>query len=247
MTKRLYLYGIFPTPGPQNLQLEGLDKQPVQTQIVDDFTFLYSDAQQERYLASRRNLLGHEKVLEQVMAVGYRTLLPLQFGLVIEDWETVTKQLTMPYSRGLEKLFTKLDGQREVGVKVFWEADRELQLLLEENQSLREKRDNLEGRALGMDEVVAIGQAIEHAIENRKQTIIQTFQETLNPLAGDQVENDTLMESMIYNAAYLIPWDAEPTFSTQVEALDSQFEGRLKIRYNNFTAPFNFAQLDRLE
>lgn len=244
---RLYLYGIFPAPGPQNLHLEGLDKQPVQTQIVDDFTFLYSEAQQERYLASRRNLLGHEKVLEQAMEVGYRTLLPLQFGLVIDDWATVTEQLTAPHSHGLEKLFIKLDGQREVGVKLFWEADHELQMLLAENQNLREKRDNLEGRTLGMDEVVAIGQAIERAMTDRKQDIIQTFRETLNPLAGEQVENDTLTEAMIYNAAYLIQWETEPAFSTQVEALDSQFEGRLKIRYNNFTAPFNFAQLDRLE
>jgi hypothetical protein len=244
---RLYLYGIFPTPGPQNLQLEGLDKQPVQTQVVDDFTFLYSEAQQERYLASRRNLLGHEKVLEQAMEVGYRTLLPLQFGLVIDDWATVTQQLTAPYSQGLEKLFAKLDGQREVGVKVFWEADRELQMLLAENESLREKRDSMEGRTLGMDEVVAIGQAIERAMTDRKQSIITTFQETLNPLAGDRVENDTLTEAMIYNAAYLIPWEAESMFSTQVEMLDSHFDGRLKIRYNNFTAPFNFAQLDRLE
>ncbi|XGV98734.1 MAG: GvpL/GvpF family gas vesicle protein [Leptolyngbya sp. BL-A-14] len=247
MTNRLYLYGIFPAPGPQNLMLEGLDKQPVHTEVVDNFTFLYSEAQQERYLASRRNLLGHEKVLEQAMEVGYRTLLPLQFGLVIDDWETVTKQLTAPYGQGLEKLFTKLEGQREVGVKVFWEADRELQLLLNENETLREKRDSLEGRTLGMDEVVSIGQAIERAMEARKQAIIQTFREALNPLAHDRVENDTLTESMIYNAAYLIPWETEPDFSHQVEALDHQFDSRLKIRYNNFTAPFNFAQLDRLE
>ncbi|PSB27164.1 GvpL/GvpF family gas vesicle protein [Stenomitos frigidus] len=247
MTDRFYLYGIFPAPGPQALHLEGLDKQPVHTQVIDGFTFLYSEAQQEHYLASRRNLLGHEKVLEQAMEVGYRTLLPLQFGLVIENWETVTQQLITPYNQGLEKLFTKLDGQREVGVKVFWEADRELLMLLEENQSLKEKRDSLEGRTLGMDEVVAIGQAIERALESRKQAIIQTFRDTLNALSGDRVENDTLTEAMIYNAAYLIPWQAEPDFSAYVEALDHQFDGRLKIRYNNFTAPFNFAQLDRLD
>ena len=246
MTERLYLYGIFPAPGPQALHLEGLDQQPVHTQVVDGFTFLYSEAQQERYLASRRNLLGHEKVLEQAMKVGCRTLLPLQFGLVIDDWQAVTQQLTTPYSQGLATLFTKLDGQREVGVKVFWEADRELQMLLEENQSLKEKRDGLEGRTLSMDEVVAIGQAIERAMENRKQIIIQTFRETLNPLAGDHVENETLTESMIYNAAYLIPWETEPAFSSDVEGLDSQFDSRLRIRYNNFTAPFNFARLDRL-
>ncbi|UBF27374.1 GvpL/GvpF family gas vesicle protein [Kovacikia minuta CCNUW1] len=247
MSHGLYLYGIFPAPGPQDCSLEGLDKQPVQTQVIDGFAFLCSEAQQERYLASRRNLLGHEKVLEQAMQAGYHTVLPLQFGLIVESWDTVTKQLTKPHGFRLEQLFAKLDGQREVGIKLFWEQDRELQTLLDENQTLRQQRDSLEGKNLRMDEVVSIGQAIERAMEARKQDIIEAFRAALNPFATELVENDTLTESMIYNAAYLIPWDAEPAFSQQVELLDQQFEQRLKIRYNNLTAPYNFAQFDRVE
>ncbi len=245
MTHGLYLYGIFPIPGPQNLELEGLDKQPIHAHEMDGFTFLYSETQQSRYLASRKNLLGHERVLEQAMHAGYRTLLPLQFGLIIEDWDAVTQQLTAPHGDRLHHLFTVLDGHREVGVKLFWEQDNELQRLLEENPDLRAQRDNLEGKPLTMDEVVSMGQAIERSLDSRKRTIIESFRTALNPLAVNMVENDSLTEAMIYNAAYLIPWETESDFGEQVEALDRQFEGRLKIRYNNFTAPFNFAQLDR--
>jgi hypothetical protein len=244
MGNGLYLYGIFPAPGPKNMNLEGLDRQPVQTYGIDDFVFLYSEAQQERYLASRRNLLGHEKVLEQAMEKGYRTLLPLQFGLIIENWETVNQQLIVPQGQGLGDLFNKLDGRREVGVKVFWEANAELEALLQEDQNLLAERDRLEGKSLSMDQVVQIGQAIEQAMSNRRQSIIEVFQATLNPLAVDVVENDALTDAMIYNAAYLIPWDEETHFSQQVEALDQQFDQRLRIRYNSFTAPFNFAQLN---
>ncbi|HHP7245880.1 MAG TPA: GvpL/GvpF family gas vesicle protein, partial [Elainellaceae cyanobacterium] len=60
MTQGLYLYGIFPSPGPLSLNLNGLDQQPVWAHQIEEFVFLYSDAQQSRYLASRRNLLGHE-------------------------------------------------------------------------------------------------------------------------------------------------------------------------------------------
>ncbi|MDX2214498.1 MAG: GvpL/GvpF family gas vesicle protein [Oculatellaceae cyanobacterium bins.114] len=238
----LYLYGIFPLPGPQDLHLEGLDKQPVGTHRIDEFVFLYSDAQQERYLASRKNLLGHEKVLEQAMEQGYRTLLPLQFGLTIENWETVEQQLITPQGDALKQLFAKLAGHREVGVKVFWDQNAELETLMQEDEELRVKRDRLEGKSLSMDQIVQIGQAIEQAIKDRKQAIISLFQTTLNPLAIEIVENDVLTDTMIYNAAYLIPWDTEPHFGEQVELLDQEFEGRLKIRYNNFTAPYNFAQ-----
>lgn len=243
MATGLYLYGIFPTPLAQNLQLEGLDKQPVQFAEVDGFTFLYTEARQERYLASRKNLLGHERVLEQAMEHGYRTLLPLQFGLIINDWESVRQQLTLPKAEDLHHLFTKLEGRREVSIKVVWEPDSELEMLMQENDQLRAQRDSLEGKSLSMDEVVRIGQAIEQAMESRKQTIIDAFQQALSPLAIEAVENDLLTDAMIYNAAYLIPWEKEPQFSEQVEMLDHQFEDRLRIRYNNFTAPFNFAQL----
>jgi len=246
MSYGIYLYGIFPDASLDDLSLEGLDKQPVRPYALDGFTFLYSEAQQERYLASRKNLLGHEKVLEQAMHAGHRTLLPLQFGLVIQDWSTVTQQLTQPYGASLHQLFAKLAGKREVGVKVFWEQDSELQALLDENPTLKAQRDSLEGKNLSMDEVVSIGQTIERSLAARKQDIINAFQTTLNPLAVEVVENDTMTESMIYNAAYLINWDDEPTFGQQVEAIDHEFNGRLKIRYNNFTAPFNFAQMEHL-
>ncbi|MGP1384306.1 MAG: GvpL/GvpF family gas vesicle protein [Thainema sp.] len=239
----LYLYGIFPAPGPQNLELEGLDKQPVKSHTIDKFTFLYSEAQQERYLASRRNLLGHERVLEQSMMAGHRTLLPLQFGLIISEWNDVISQLIQPKQEALQQLFAKLDGHREVGVKVFWEEAAELEMLMAENEKLRAERDRLEGKNLSMDEVLYIGQAIEQAVRDRKEAIVQVFQDALTVLAVESVENDLLTSAMIYNAAYLIPWDAESKFSAKVEALDAQFHDRLRIRYNNFTAPFNFAQL----
>jgi hypothetical protein len=241
----LYLYGIFPAPGPQDLALQGLDQKPVQTHIVDGFAFLYSEAKQERYLASRRNLLGHEKVLEQAMQAGYRTLLPLQFGLTIDTWETVSDQLTAPHSSHLRTLFEKLNGRREVSIKLFWDSAAELQALMAENDDLREQRDSLEGKSLSMDQIVRIGQAVEQAMSDRREAIISAFQITLNAMAIEVVENDVLTEAMIYNAAYLIAWESEAEFSQRVERLDRQFDGRLKIRYNDFTAPYNFAQFDR--
>lgn len=238
-----YLYGIFPAPGPAGLHLEGLDKQPVQTQIVDEFVFLYSSAQKNRYLASRRNLLKHEAVLEAAMEKGHRTLLPLQFGSIVPSWEQVKSDLIAPSSAQLKELFAKLAGKREVGIKVLWDTNAELQQMLEENQPLKDRRDRLSGKQLSMEQTIDIGQEIERSLQGRKDAVVGQFQAALNPLAIEIVENDLLTESMIYNAAYLIPWDRETEFGDRVESLDRQIEGRLRIRYNNFTAPYNFAQL----
>lgn len=243
MTLGIYLYGIFPKAVSENIILEGLDKQIVKNYSLDGFNFLYSEAKQQKYLASRRNLLCHEKVLEEAMSQGFRTHLPLRFGLVVKTWDTVNEQLLVPYKEELEALFQKLDGRREVSVKVIWNSQEEIQALLESNPQLREKRDAMEGKTLKMEEVIDIGQMIEKGLQVRKEAIIQTFQDELNGLAEEVLENVPMTEEMIYNTAYLIPWDSESLFSEKVESIDQKFSDRLRIRYNNFTAPYTFAQL----
>ena len=242
-----YLYGIFPAPGPEDLSITGLDQQEVRSHHLDQFIFLYSEACQNRYLASRKNLLGHEKVLETAMQQGHHTLLPLQFGLTVEDWDRVKADLVDPHAHGLTQLFQRLDGRREVSVKVLWEATSELEMLMQENDELQTQRDQLEGKQLSMDEVIRIGQLIEAALEERKQGIVQHFREALQPLSEDVIENDPMTDSMIFNVAYLISWNGEAEFSQAIEQLDHEFEGRLRIRYNNFTAPYNFAQLNQID
>ena len=245
MTTGLYLYGIFPQPGPQTDDMVGLDKQPVRSHQLSDFTILYSDAQKPKYLTSRRNLLSHERVLESAMEAGHRTLLPLQFGLVIPSWEAVKDDLVEPYHDSLNSLLHKLEGQREVSVKIMWDQAAELERMMAENPNLKAERDRLQGKQLNMEEVIQIGQAIEAAMGTWRDKIVTDFQTKLGPLAVEVAENDTLTADMIYNAAYLIPWEAEAQFSQAIESLDTAYNDRLRIRYNNFTAPFNFAQLER--
>ena len=244
MSIPLYLYGIFPNTIPETLVLEGLDKQSVHSQVVDEFCFLYSEARQEKYLASRRNLLTHEKVLEQTMHEGFRVLLPLRFGLVVKDWETIMSQLINPHKDQLNQLFQKLAGKREVSIKIFWDAKAELQTMMESHQDLKQQRDNMEGKKLSMEEVIQIGQLIESNLLARKQAVIEVFSQELNPFAQEIVVSDPMTEEMIYNAAFLIPWESESEFSERVEVIDQKFGDRLRIRYNNFTAPYTFAQLD---
>ncbi|QYX32590.1 GvpL/GvpF family gas vesicle protein [Sphaerospermopsis torques-reginae] len=239
----LYLYGIFPESIPNSLELKGLDGQTVQSQVVDGFTFLYSEACQEKYLASRRNLLAHERVLEEAMKAGFHTLLPLRFGLVVKDWEEINRQLIQLYKQQLEELFSKLAGQREVSIKILWNTKSEVQAMMESNPDLKQQRDKMEGKNLSMEEIIGIGQLIESNLQARKEAVIQAFLEELNPLATEVIESEPMNEEMIYNAAFLIPWNSESVFSERVEAIDQKFGDRLRIRYNNFTAPYTFAQL----
>ena len=86
----LYLYAILQAENLdliKNLELKGMNDQPVQFHAIPPFAIVYSEAQQERYLASRAHLLAHETVLESLMKAidpHQAVPLPLQFGLVVD-------------------------------------------------------------------------------------------------------------------------------------------------------------------
>jgi len=220
---------------------------PVQLYPLSKYLIAYSPTTEERYLASRANLLTHEKVLETFMqAIPARLAvpLPLRFGLVVADWQTVDQQLIVPYADTLDQLLEKLVGKREVGIKIFWQTTAELNFILEKDADLRRKREALAGKILSMDEAIAIGRELENALEQRQQLIINTFLDQLQPLCHEYVEGELLTDNMLFNAAFLIDWEKEPEFARRVEALDELFEKRYRIRYNDFTAPYNFVRLE---
>ncbi len=238
-----YLYGILPLPGPSHLDLKGLDDQPVMSCELGGFVFIYGPATRERYRTSRANLITHEQVLEHLMELGFRCLLPLQFGLVVQDWEQVELDLVTGYGPQLTELFGRLVGKREVGVKVYWDPVEELKILGQEDQRVIRQREALQGKTLTMDQTIAVGRLIEVALSERQEAIIQHFDRLLYPLAHETRDNSLLSKEMIYNKAFLIPWDDEPLFDAQVEILGTVYGDRLRIRYTQFTAPYNFAML----
>jgi Gas vesicle synthesis protein GvpL/GvpF len=246
----LYLYAIINEQylgRISELEIQAMDGQPMQFWLISPFAIAYSAAKQEHYLASRANLLTHETAIESLMRAleSERVVpLPLQFGLVISDWEEVKRDLIDSYSQTLIALLANLHGKREVGIKLFWNQVTELNLLMEENIPLKQKRESLLGKTLTMDEAIDIGQELEACLEARQQEIITSFLALLRPLCHEYVEGELLTENMLYNASFLIDWDIEEKFAAAVEQLDGEFDQRLRIRYNNFTAPFNFANLN---
>ncbi|NJK35743.1 MAG: GvpL/GvpF family gas vesicle protein [Oscillatoriales cyanobacterium SM2_2_1] len=220
---------------------------PCRCTAAPPLAIAYSDTTQDRFLASRSHLLTHERVLETLMEQIPNAIavpLPLQFGLVVTSWEQVHQDLIGPQQSQLQTLLHKLIGKREVGIKLFWDQTAELNRLLDRNPDLQQRRDALKGRPLTMDEAIGLGQELEALLTGHQRFISQSFLDTLTPLSHEQAPGELLTENMILNAAFLIDNSREPEFAETVERLDEQFEHRIRIRYNNFTAPYNFVALD---
>ena len=120
-----YLYCIIRTEEPQTFECEqalGDEGTGVYTINHKDLAVVVSDTESIWFDSSRRNMLLHTQVTEEVMK--QFTLLPVRFGSVMPDEDTIKKELLEERYDELDGLLKKMDNRVEMGVKSFWFEDK---------------------------------------------------------------------------------------------------------------------------
>ncbi|NIQ93295.1 MAG: GvpL/GvpF family gas vesicle protein, partial [Gammaproteobacteria bacterium] len=91
-----YLYAIINCPPAREFRIRGIGERgdPVHTINHERLAAVVSDSPMIEYENSRRNMMAHTLVLEEVMEEF--DLLPVRFGTVAPDAEAVDKRLLGP-------------------------------------------------------------------------------------------------------------------------------------------------------
>src|SRR4051795_3454802 len=110
-----YVYGVVRATDGSWSKLKGLNGEPVSPVAVGELAALTSDVPDEFLEAGREELLTHSRVLEQALEKG--TVLPMRFGVVFPDEESVRSRLLTPYRDKLEAQLEEMDGKVEINIK----------------------------------------------------------------------------------------------------------------------------------
>src|SRR5918911_328153 len=115
-----YFYCIIRSPEPRDLVTRGIGERgdKVYTVHYKDLAAVVSDSPAAEYDNSRRNMMSHTAVLEEVM--GEDTILPVRFGIVAPDENAIREQLLKRRYNELDQLLHRMDGRVELGLKTFW-------------------------------------------------------------------------------------------------------------------------------
>lgn len=133
-SKLLYAYGISDEYSKDLPHLKGIDgKGKVYPLAYQDLFILVSNVSQEEFGEEGFNgllkdfewveakILAHERVLESVM--DRRSVLPLRFGTIFQDEQSLLRTLSGDYQKFLFLLEKVRDGE-EWGVRVYCDLDR---------------------------------------------------------------------------------------------------------------------------
>lgn len=243
-----YVYGVAPADPFRNghppLRVPGIGGRgdPVRTIILGDLVALVSDVPGVRIDLSRKNLLDHQRVLEEVLARS--DVLPFSFGAIASCDEEVLEVLLQD---GYDALLDQLEYVRgciELEVKVFWEQEQLFAEIAAENEEVRALRDTI---MLLPDEAamekITLGELTAAEIELKSTWEADGVLDVLEPYAVDRLVSPNLTEMMLLNSAFLVERAREKEFDDAVAALAEAHAARLTFNYVGPLPPYSFINL----
>lgn len=243
-----YLYAIIACPEPREFNIRGIGERGDLVHTINHrrLAAVVSDSPMVEYDNSRRNMMAHTLVLEEVMEEF--DLLPVRFGTIAPDAETVEERLLAPRYDEFTQLLGGMANRIELGLRAFWYegvAIEEVVNTVKENDAIRKMRDALYGRSLNETyyERIRLGEAVEKALHRKRARDEETILSYIRPHVHKTRTNKIITERMVLNAALLVDAAKEPDVDAAVRELDENFGERLMFKYVGPVPPYNFVNI----
>lgn len=240
-----YMYCLIRCPEPRQFTNLGIGERgdTVHTVHFMDLAAVVSNSPIVEYESSRRNMMAHTVVLEEVMREF--TILPVRFGTVAPSTEAPVEKVLKRRFGELQGLLREMEGRVELGIKAFWYEGGIFPEIVEESPPIRRLRDGLAGRRPEETyyERIRLGEIIEAALWKKRDVDAERILAYLRPLAHQTQVNKVVTDRMVLNAAFLVETARQPDFDAAVKRLDEEMGKRLIFKYVGPVPPYNFVNI----
>jgi hypothetical protein len=226
---RFYLYGITrPREVPERLRDQGIcliDE--------DDRAAVVSELHEGPVEATRRNLLAHADVVEQLHEEA--VVLPARFGYVLERREEVLELLALPE---IEQLLRRHERTCELTLRGKYEES----VLAEVGAVLQPLRDAYRAER-SVELGIALGEAVGERLAGRRKRDEALVLDALRPFVLDVVAGEPAGEFAAFDFALLVDRDAVQVVEKKLEELTAGLSPPLHFRLVGPLPPYSFVRL----
>ena len=194
------------------------------------------------YDPTRENLFAHEQVNETVMRDF--TVLPMAFGALFRTEEDII-ELMRGTNEALRDVLAKMKGKVEFGLKVNWDRDRVIAEIEQENEEIRNLKEQITSRPTGSTYFarMQLGRLVETALTEQSDAYVREVYSVLRDTAVASRANKPIGDKMIMNAAFLVERERETEFDQKVKEIGAKYEGKLYFKYTGPWPPYNFVHI----
>jgi Gas vesicle synthesis protein GvpL/GvpF len=234
----VYVYCIVDADHPCRVDyLEGVGQPPgaLRRLAAGRLAAVVSDAPAE-LRAKRRDVLAHQHVLEELLRQG--TVLPMRFGVVARDEESLRNELTEDVDLH-QAMLTELKDRVELNVKVFSDEDELIRQIATTDPMVRQLRAQ---ETTSVEDQIRLGEAVAAGIDARHEAITHRLFESLDPLAVRSIRG-AQVKGAAANASFLVERQRMAEFVDMVDKLDADFGPDIRLQRSGSLPPYSFVDV----
>lgn len=235
-----YVYGITAASHPslpEGMGGVGDPARPLRILRAGELAAVVSDAP-EGLRPKRRELLAHQNVLSETGAAG--CVLPMRFGSVAPDDDSVTAVLTERADHYLERL-RALDDRVEYNVKANHVEEAVLHHVMAGNPEIRALAEaNRQSGGGSYDDKIRLGEMVAAAVKAKESEDGAAVERALEG-AADAVSVGPESTGWLANVSYLVKRETAEEFLAAVEQVRSDMP-HLEVRLNGPLPPYSFVE-----
>jgi len=186
----------------------------------------------------------HSRVLERALERG--VVLPMRFGVVMPDDDTVRTALLDAHRDALEAQLEEMSGKVEMNIKAIYDEAEVLRELLAEYPDIAAIQTALRGRPEDATyyERIDLGERIVAALEVKRGSDEQAIVDRLAAHAVAVDVGQPMHERMAVNASFLVEQNQLAAFDAELEETAAANHGRLRFKATGPLPPHSFVELE---
>lgn len=230
LASRLYVYAIVPAAATDLSDLEGLGGRAVHETRQGSLSVLVSPIEADRVRPTRANLSAHQQVVSSAHRRG--PVLPVRFGTVFPDEETLRADLLDPERLTLEAMLAGFEGKDEFRVKCRYLPDVALREIVERSPSIRKLRaraDSAASPATRQAQQVRLGEIVMLELERLRERDAATVVNDLAPHILSWEPIDDPSDDVPLHAAFLVDRRRTRDLEAALEQIASRQKDRMQV------------------
>ena len=238
----IYVYGIVPADVEPQKSAKGVGDPPAEVDVIreGDIAALVSSISIDNPLGRPEDLQAHAQLLDGTAKVA--PVLPLRFGAVMTDEESVAQELLREHHDEFAKALEALEGHAEYIVKGRIDEEAFLSQLLEENNDAARLRDDIRSKPgeASRNSQMALGELIANVIEQQRQVRTNAVTEELDGVVMQINSREPTHEWDAVHLAMLAEVDRQADLEDVVDRLNEEWGDLLTLRLLGPLAAYDF-------
>jgi len=241
-TDGLYVYGIVRAGESMPPPPAGIEGRPVTTIERAPLAALVSGAPAGPVKASRKNLMAHSNVLQEIVPAC--SVLPMRFGVVMPSAEAAEGELLRDHEEELVAQLDEFEGLVELDVKLICPEDVLMRAIVAEHPDIAKLSLDIRGRSPDATyyERIRLGELVSHATAGTRDKLVQLVVERIEPLAARTDIGEPTHEEMLVNVAFLVERERVEEVDEAVQDVDRSLVGGMQLKYTGPLPPYRFVE-----